>query len=109
MKKETYLRKLDATVITDKNTAGEAKTAKRVESELKRFWKKSALDYLRRTEPEAVKHLDGIQFTHDVEFDLKPAGTIKVKIYDVYGTPVPYPPYRHEVTRYTVRKRDLLT
>lgn len=37
MKKETYLKKLETTVITDDNTVGEAKKSKRVEAELKRF------------------------------------------------------------------------
>lgn len=46
MKKETYLQKLATTVITDENTVGEAKAAKRTEAELKRFWKKAALEFV---------------------------------------------------------------
>lgn len=109
MKKETYLKKLEATVITDDNTVGEAKKAKRVEAELKRFWKQKALEYVHNNEPDAAKYLDTPGAEVGIDFNLKPAGTVKVIVYDIYGKTLPYPPYRQELKQYTVRKRDLFS
>lgn len=109
MKKETYLKKLETTVITDDNTVGEAKAAKRVKAELKRFWKQRALEYVRQNEPDASKYFDALWVKVDVDFDLKAAGTVKVMIYNMDSIPLPYPPYRQELKRYTVRKRDLFS
>jgi hypothetical protein len=107
MKKETYLQKLAATVITDDNTVGEAKVAKRTEAELKRFWRKAALEFVRQNETEAEHLIDNPWIGVDIEFNLKPTGSVTVKLLDLAGHPLPYPPFHQEVERYTVLKRNL--
>lgn len=107
MKKETYLAKLAATVITDENTVGEAKAAKRTEAELKRFWKKAALEFVRKNETEADHLIDNPWIGVDIEFNLKPTGSVTVKLLDLATPRFPYPPFYQEVKRYTVLKRNL--
>lgn len=107
MKKETYIKKLEATVITDDNTVGEAKTAKKVETELKRFWKQKAVEYVRNNEPESARYFNNPGVQVDVDFNLKPTGTVKV-IFSNTDRPVRYP-YHQEMKRYTVHKRDLFS
>jgi hypothetical protein len=106
VKTETYLKKLAATQITDDNTVGEAKAAKRTEAELKRFWKKAALEYIRQNETDAEKLIDNPWIQVDFEFNLKPTGSVKIKLLDL-DERLPYPPFYQELKRYTVLKRHL--
>lgn len=106
MKKETYLNKLATTVITDENTVGEAKAAKRTEAELKRFWKKAALEFVRQNETEPL--LDNPWIGVDFDFNLKATGSVTIKLLDLDSRPVPYPPFHQEVKRYTIPKRSIL-
>lgn len=108
MKKETYLQKLATTVITDENTVGEAKAAKRTEAELKRFWKKAALEFVRQNETEANHLIDNPWIEVNFEFNLKPTGSVTVRLLDLASRPLPYPPFHQETKRYTVPKRSLL-
>ena len=107
MKKETYLQKLATTVITDENTVGETKAAKRTEAELKRFWKKAALEFVRKNEIEAERLIDNPWIGVDIEFNLKPTGSVTVRLLDLASRPLPYPPFYQETKRYTVLKRNL--
>lgn len=108
MKKTTYLEKLATTVITDENTVGEAKAAKKTEAELKRFWRKAALEFVRKNETESNQMIDNPWIGVDIEFNLKPTGSVTVKLLDLAAPRFPYPPFHHEVKRYTVPKRQLL-
>lgn len=108
MKKETYLRKLASIKLTDENTLGEAKEAKKVKNELERFWKKEAITYVMNNDDEA-KRLMGFPDTKVVvDFNLKLAGTLKVKLIKS-GTDLPYQPYSQEIKSYSIRKATLLT
>lgn len=107
MKKETYLQKLATTVITDENTVGEAKAAKRTEAELKRFWKKAALEFVRQNETEADPIIENPWIQVNIEFNLKPTGSVTVRLLDLAARPLPYPPFYQEVKHYTVLKRNL--
>lgn len=107
MKKETYLQKLATTVITDENTVGEAKAAKRTEAELKRFWKKAAMEFVRQNETDADHLLDNPWIEANIEFNLKPTGSVTVRLLDLDSRPLSYPPFHQEVKRYTVPKRHL--
>jgi hypothetical protein len=109
MKKETYLRKLEAMVITDENTVAEAKTAQRVKTELKRFWKKAALEYVRKNQQPGDPNLDLPNMETDIHFDLKPNGLVIVNVLDMYSEYVPYPPYRRVEKKYSVPKKNLFS
>lgn len=108
MKKETYLQKLATTVITDDNTVGEAKAAKRTEAELKRFWKKASSEFVRQNETEADHLIDNPWIQVNIEFNLKPTGSVIVRLLDLAAPRFPYPPFYQEVKHYTVSKRSLL-
>jgi hypothetical protein len=103
MKKTTYLEKLATTVITDENTVGEAKAAKRTETELKRFWRKAALEFVRENEQGADTLIDAPWIKVKMEYNLKPTGSVIVKLLDVDARAV-FPP---EAKRYTIPKRTL--
>lgn len=109
MKQETYLRKLAATEITDENTVGEAKTAKKIEAELKRFWKKAALEYIRKNEQGAEILIDSPWIAVHMDFNLKPNGSVKIKLLDLDSRPLPYPPFHQVEKEYTILKRKLFT
>lgn len=102
MKKETYLRKLAATQITDDNTVGEAKAAKKIEAELNRFWKKAALEFVSQNETL----VDCPWIKVDMDFNLKADGSIIVKLLDM-DERMPYAPFYREVKHYTIPKRHL--
>jgi len=108
MKKETYLSKFASTEITDENTVGEAKAAKKIEAELKRFWKKAALEYIRKNEKDSAVLIDSPWIAVHMDFNLKPTGSVVVKLLDTDARPVPYPPFHQEAKRYTILKRHLL-
>lgn len=100
MNKEKYEAKLATTIITDNNTVGEAKAAKKVENELKRFWKKEALAFILETEG---KDLMAPNWTIiDWKFDLKPGGSIVIK-------ETPYTEFGREAggKEYRILKRNL--
>lgn len=107
MKKETYLRKLASTEITDDNTVGEAKAAKKTETELKRFWRTSALEHIRANEADSDVKLDNPLILVDMTFNLKPNGSIVVKLLNG-DRGLPYPPFHPEVKSYTIPKRLFL-
>ena len=101
MKKKTYLKKLATTVITDDNTVGEAKAAKKTEAELKRFWKKAALADIKKT--DARNLLDSPWVKLEFDFNLKPIGSVTVKVMDRE----PRNPRFAELNRYRVPKHNL--
>lgn len=107
MKKETYLQKLATTVITDENTVGEAKVAKKTEAELKRFWKKAALDFVRQNETETEHLIDNPWIGVDIDFNLKATGSVTVKLLDLAAQRFSYPPFYREVNQYVIPKRNL--
>lgn len=109
MKQETYLRKLAATEITDENTVGEAKTAKKIKAELKRFWKKAALEYIRENEQGSEVLIDSPWIAVNMDFNLKPNGSVKVKLLDLASRRLPYPPFYQVKKEYTILKRKLFT
>lgn len=100
MNKEKYEAKLAATVITDDNTIGEAKAAKKVENELKRFWKKEAIAFILKTEGKDLMAPNWTTIAWD--FDLKPGGTIRI-------IETPYTEFRQGTggTKYRILKRNL--
>ena len=102
MKKETYTTKLAATVMTDANTLGEAKEAKKLENTLKRFWKNAAIKHIKAT---TGRDLNEKWNWKDVRFDfnLKPNGSIKI---EVWAEDDRFPAVFEE--RFTVAKKDLL-
>ena len=105
MKKETYLRKLAMTKITDENTVGEAKAAKRIEAELKRFWKKAVLEFLRENETEFKATVNRPWIDVRFDYNLKATGTVVVQLVNTDTRGLLYPPVEKE---YRVRKNTLL-
>lgn len=83
MNMETCEAKYEATKIVDTNTVGEAKKAHKLETTLRKFWKKEALTYIKvnlgrdlQTEVDLPYSYKDLQFT----FDLKPSGTVRVGV-----------------------------
>lgn len=102
MQKITYLQKLATTQITDDNTVGEAKAAKRTEIALNQFWKKAAIAHIRQeTDGELLIENPWIKLEFD--FNLSPTGTVTVKAIDLDARN----PLFAEMKRYTIPKRHL--
>lgn len=101
MKKTTYLEKLATTVITDENTVGEAKAAKRTETALKRYLKNAALAHIEKTATDNL--LDSPWVKVEFDFNLKPTGSVTVRLFDLDS----HNPNFAELKHYTVRKSDL--
>ena len=81
MNKETYLNKLATTVMTDANTLGEAKEAKKVENALIRFWKKAALASIKKeTGRDLIAEQVHWRRVH-FNVDLKATGNVVVELW----------------------------
>ena len=103
MKKETYLTKLAATVVTDANTLGEAKEARKVETALIRFWKKAALANIQENTGRDLLAERANWKTVRYAFNIKATGNVVVELWQsdefrpaVFGE------------RFVVAKKDLL-
>jgi hypothetical protein len=103
MQKIAYLEKLATTQITDDNTVGEAKAAKRTETALTQFWKKAAIAHIRQTETDGDEFIENPWIKLEFEFNLQPTGTVTVKVIDLDARN----PLFAEMKRYTVPKRHL--
>lgn len=104
MKKETYLRKLAMTKITDENTVGEAKAAKKIEAELKRFWRKAALESVRENEIGFDAAVDRPWINVRMDYNLKATGSVVVQLVDTDARGL----YAPVVKEYRIRKNTLL-
>jgi len=103
MKKETYLTKLAATVLTNANTLGEAKEARKIEATLNRFWKKAALANIQKNTGRDLLEEEANWKNVRYAFNLKATGNIVVELWlcdefqpAVFGE------------RFVVAKKDLL-
>jgi hypothetical protein len=103
MQKITYLQKLAITQITDDNTVGEAKVAKRTETALKQFWKQAAIAHIRQNEEDGEQFIENPWIKLEFDFNLQPTGTVIVKVIDLDARN----PLFAEVKQYAVPKRHL--
>ena len=108
MKKETYLRKLASTVITDENTVGEAKAAEKTKTELHRFLKNAAIQFVREMYTADARLFDAPYTKFVISCSLKETGSVTVKLLDT-DKPVPYAPHFQEIKEYRVRKKNLFS
>lgn len=80
MKKATYLRKYETTLLTD-DKKGKQKEAKKTASQLKQFLKEAALDHLKTVEGIDLQE-EAKQDNRDlaIKLDEKPHGTITFQL-----------------------------
>ncbi len=83
MNKLTYENKFRATQITNSNTVGEAKEARRLEGTLRKFWEETTLNYIKATTRRDLKAEVGVQYSYKTlkfTYDLKPDGSVRVEV-----------------------------